>query len=360
MSWIPRPQVYWSYRQRAQDRMALVVRTDGDATALMRPVIAAIREADPDQPVYDVRTMTAVVERATGQQWLNAAVLGAFAIVALVMSAVGVYGVVAYGVRLRAREFSVRIALGARRSDVLLMVFRRGAMLVGCGVAIGMIAAVAVTRVLTGLLHGVSSTDMVSFALAILALVVPALIATIVPERRACRRRTDGRSARRVSAAVHDHERFMRVALEEARRAELLGEVPIGAVVVIGGVIVGAGCNQPITTCDPTAHAEIVALRGAAHAAGNYRLTGATLYVTVEPCLMCVGALVHARIGMLVYGTVEPKAGAVHSTQRALEHLSLNHRVEAIGGVLEEECRAVLQAFFRARRQANQANALDG
>lgn len=149
-----------------------------------------------------------------------------------------------------------------------------------------------------------------------------------------------------------DHARFMHAALDEARTAAALGEVPIGAVVVMDGTIVGAGCNQPISTCDPTAHAEIVALRAAARACDNYRLTGATLYVTVEPCLMCVGALVHARIGTVVYGAREPKAGAVESTQRAFEHSALNHLVVALGGVLEDECREVLQSFFRARRDS--------
>jgi tRNA(adenine34) deaminase len=149
---------------------------------------------------------------------------------------------------------------------------------------------------------------------------------------------------------MSDHERYMRAALDQARLAEARGEVPVGAVVVADGTIVGAGSNQPIGACDPTAHAEIVALRAAARAAGNYRLTGATLYVTIEPCLMCVGALVHARLATLVFGAREPKAGAVESTQRALEHPSLNHKVGVVTGVLEEECRAVLQAFFRSRR----------
>ena len=139
----------------------------------------------------------------------------------------------------------------------------------------------------------------------------------------------------------------MRAALEQAHEARRRGEVPIGAVVVIGGEIVGAGFNQPIGDADPTAHAEIVALRDAARRAGNYRLTGATLYVTIEPCLMCVGAMVHARVGTLVYGASEPKAGAVASTQRAHEHPALNHRLSVVGGVLEEECRELVQAFFR-------------
>jgi tRNA(adenine34) deaminase len=146
------------------------------------------------------------------------------------------------------------------------------------------------------------------------------------------------------------HDELMAVALEEARRAAEAGEVPIGAVVAIDGEIVGRGFNQPISSHDPTAHAEIVAIRDAAKTAGNYRLTGATLCVTIEPCLMCVGALVHARIGTLVYGAAEPKSGALESTVRAGELPGHNHRFEAVGGVREAECRELMQAFFRARR----------
>lgn len=142
----------------------------------------------------------------------------------------------------------------------------------------------------------------------------------------------------------------MRAALDAAEQALRAGEVPIGAVVVLDGRIIGTGFNQPIGSVDPTAHAEVVALREAARRVGNYRLTGATMYVTVEPCLMCVGALVHARIGMLVYGTPEPKAGAVRSAVRALEHPSLNHRVVVVDGVLADECRALVQQFFQERR----------
>jgi tRNA(adenine34) deaminase len=149
---------------------------------------------------------------------------------------------------------------------------------------------------------------------------------------------------------VQDHERFMRLALEEARRADAAGEVPVGAIVVLDGQVVGRGFNQPIGAVDPTAHAEIVALRDAARGVGNYRLTNAVMYVTIEPCLMCVGALVHARIGTLVFGAAEPKAGAVVSTTHALELPTLNHRVEVVGGVLADECRDVVQEFFRARR----------
>lgn len=150
--------------------------------------------------------------------------------------------------------------------------------------------------------------------------------------------------------SMEPHDTFMRAALDEARRGSAAGEVPVGAVVVLDGRIAGRGFNQPIGHSDPTAHAEIVALRDAARALGNYRLVGATLYVTIEPCLMCVGALVHARVGTLVFGAAEPKAGAVVSACRAHELPSLNHRIEVVGGVLEEDCRAVIQEFFKARR----------
>ena len=145
----------------------------------------------------------------------------------------------------------------------------------------------------------------------------------------------------------------MREAQREAREALAAGEVPVGAVVVLDGRLVGAGFNQPIGRADPTAHAEIVALRVAAREVGNYRLTGATLYVTVEPCVMCVGAIVHARVGTLVYGASEPKAGAVRSAMRALDHPALNHRVEVIEGVLDEECGQIMQEFFRDRRASS-------
>jgi tRNA(adenine34) deaminase len=142
----------------------------------------------------------------------------------------------------------------------------------------------------------------------------------------------------------------MRAALAEAARARDAGEVPVGAVVVLDGRVIGAGFNQPIGASDPTAHAEIVALRLASQTVNNYRLTGATLYVTVEPCLMCVGAMIHARIGTVVYGAAEPKAGAIVSMTRASELPGLNHRLDAIGGVLEDECRAIIQEFFKTRR----------
>jgi tRNA(adenine34) deaminase len=146
------------------------------------------------------------------------------------------------------------------------------------------------------------------------------------------------------------HEVLMDAAIEEARRARDAGEVPIGAVVSLNGEIVGRGFNQPISSSDPTAHAEIVALRDAAARLGNYRLTGATLCVTVEPCLMCVGALVHARVGTLVYGAAEPKSGAVASMVRGGELPGHNHRFEVVSGVKEAECRDLIQEFFRSRR----------
>ena len=148
----------------------------------------------------------------------------------------------------------------------------------------------------------------------------------------------------------HSDEAFMREALVLAAEAASRGEVPVGAVVVLDGRIVGRGFNQPIGSHDPTAHAEIVALRDAGTRVGNYRLTGSTLYVTIEPCQMCVGAMVHARVARLVFGTREPKAGAVESAMRAHEHPALNHRMIAEGGVMEEECRDVIQAFFASRR----------
>ena len=146
------------------------------------------------------------------------------------------------------------------------------------------------------------------------------------------------------------HTSFMRAALAEAAAAADAGEVPVGAVVVLDGEIIGRGHNQPITSHDPTAHAEIVAMRDAAARIGNYRLTGATLYVTIEPCLMCVGAMVHARIGTLVFGTPEPKAGAIESTQHAHEHPALNHRLTVVSGVLAADCRDQMTRFFASRR----------
>ena len=144
---------------------------------------------------------------------------------------------------------------------------------------------------------------------------------------------------------------LMREALAEAMLGFAAGEVPVGAVVWLDGAIVGRGYNQPIGTRDPTAHAEVVAVREAARTVGNYRLTGATVCVTIEPCLMCVGALVHARVARVVFGAAEPRAGALVSAVRALEHPGLNHRFEVVGGVLADECRAIVQVFFGERRE---------
>jgi tRNA(adenine34) deaminase len=147
-----------------------------------------------------------------------------------------------------------------------------------------------------------------------------------------------------------DHDLLMAEAIAQARSAHATGEVPIGAVVALDGEIIGRGFNHPITAVDPTAHAEVVAMREAATRLGNYRLTGATLCVTIEPCLMCVGAIVHARIGTLVYGAAEPKSGAIASMVRGGELPGLNHRFGVISGVREEECRGLMVEFFKERR----------
>jgi tRNA(adenine34) deaminase len=142
----------------------------------------------------------------------------------------------------------------------------------------------------------------------------------------------------------------MQRALELARSAEAAGEVPVGAVIVKDGTIVAEGWNRPIGSHDPTAHAEIVALRTAGEVLGTYRLTGTTLYVTLEPCAMCASAMVHARVQRLVFATTDPRAGAAGSVFNILQHPALNHRVECTGGILAEDCSALLRAFFLARR----------
>ena len=154
-----------------------------------------------------------------------------------------------------------------------------------------------------------------------------------------------------VSSAEREHDiAFMREALAEARRGLDASEVPVGAVVVIDGGVVARACNAPIALADPTAHAEVLALRAAGSAVGNYRLAGATLYATVEPCAMCAGAALHARVARLVYGAADPKAGAVESLYRLLADERWNHRVLTEGGILAEESRALLRQFFGARR----------
>ncbi len=142
----------------------------------------------------------------------------------------------------------------------------------------------------------------------------------------------------------------MRLALDEARKAEAMGEVPVGAVVVLAGEVIASGCNRNLTEKDPSAHAEIVALRAAGAKVGNHRLLDCELYVTIEPCAMCAGALIQARLKRLLYGATDPKAGAVKSVLEVLNHPALNHKMEVVPGVLADECGDLLQAFFRGRR----------
>ena len=148
----------------------------------------------------------------------------------------------------------------------------------------------------------------------------------------------------------NEDEQFMRMALEEAKKAGQEGEVPVGAVLVSSGQVIARGRNRPIALCDPTAHAEILTLREGAAKVGNYRLPGCTLYVTIEPCAMCAGALLQARVGRLVFGAEDPRAGGVRSLYTLLEDKRLNHRVEVTSGVLLQECREILRGFFRERR----------
>jgi tRNA(adenine34) deaminase len=147
-----------------------------------------------------------------------------------------------------------------------------------------------------------------------------------------------------------EDEQFMKIALEEAKRAGEEGEVPIGAVLVSEGEVIGRGRNRPISLSDPTAHAEILALREGAARMGNYRLPNSTLYVTVEPCTMCAGAILQARVRRLVFGAEDPKTGAVRSIYSLFEDERLNHRVEVTSGILLEECREILRRFFQERR----------
>jgi tRNA(adenine34) deaminase len=151
--------------------------------------------------------------------------------------------------------------------------------------------------------------------------------------------------------AANTDELFMEEALRAAQRALEAGEVPVGAIVVCAGKIVGRGSNRNLTDSDPTAHAEVVALREAGATVGNHRLNECELFATIEPCAMCAGALVHARIKRLVYGADDPKAGAVHSVMQVVNHPQLNHRMEIRVGVLGGRCAEVMQSFFRARRQ---------
>ena len=154
-----------------------------------------------------------------------------------------------------------------------------------------------------------------------------------------------------MSNNISSDEKWMRYALVMASKAADEGEVPVGAVLVRDGVKIGEGWNRPIISCDPTAHAEVVALRDAGLSESNYRLPNTTLYVTIEPCTMCAGALVHSRVGRVVYGASEPKSGVVESNPCIFDGQHLNHKVDYMGGVLATECSEIVSAFFKARRE---------
>lgn len=158
-------------------------------------------------------------------------------------------------------------------------------------------------------------------------------------------------SISRDSARLPDDATFMELALAEARMAAEAGEVPVGALVISNGEIIGRAGNRNLRDHDPTAHAEILALRQAAEHLGNHRLTGCTLYATIEPCAMCAGAVIHARIARLVYGAKDPKAGAAGSILEVINHPRLNHKMEVVSGVLDDRCSEILQDFFRRRRE---------
>lgn len=147
------------------------------------------------------------------------------------------------------------------------------------------------------------------------------------------------------------HEYWMRIALEQATIAAEAGEVPVGAVLIAGGKLIASAHNQPISRNDPTAHAEIQVLRQASQSLANYRLPGSTLYVTIEPCTMCVGALIHARVAQLVFGAREPRSGAIVSGQRLLEEGQFNHRIQVVEGILADSCGQIMQTFFQEKRK---------
>jgi putative ABC transport system permease protein len=182
-----RPQIYFSYRQRTQDRMALAVRTRSEPDLVAPALVAAIHSVDPEQPVYDARPLEAVIDRAVAQRWLQAVVLGSFATVALVLASIGVYGVIAYGVGQRSREFGIRMALGARRREIVALVLRRGAMLFGAGALVGLAAAALSLRVFSSLLYNVRVYDPFSFAAATIVMLSVALVACSLPAQRAAR-----------------------------------------------------------------------------------------------------------------------------------------------------------------------------
>lgn len=152
---------------------------------------------------------------------------------------------------------------------------------------------------------------------------------------------------------MKNDEYYMKIALKQAQTAYEVGEIPVGAVIVHNAKVIAKFHNQPITLCDPTAHAEILALRHAAKKLGNYRMNGCTLYVTIEPCLMCVGAILNARINRLVFGALEPKGGAILSRYHLFDNVKLNYALEVTQGLLEKECREIIQRFFREKRLTN-------
>ncbi len=154
-----------------------------------------------------------------------------------------------------------------------------------------------------------------------------------------------------MESTAKDDEYWMQQALLQAEKAYALGEVPVGALLVRDGEVIGAGYNQPISSADPTAHAEVVALRDGARRVGNYRLPNTTLYVTIEPCTMCAGAIIHSRVARLVYGATEPKAGVVESNLALLDQAHFNHSLSTTGGVLAEQCSDLISQFFRMRRE---------
>jgi len=153
-----------------------------------------------------------------------------------------------------------------------------------------------------------------------------------------------------VSALQREHEQRMRYALDWAKAAYAMDEVPVGAVVIIGDEVVGVGYNRTVSDCDPSAHAEIVALRRAAAKIGNYRLPSAKMYLTLEPCAMCAGAIVQARLESLIFGATDFKSGAAGSVMNVLRHEKLNHRCQVVGSILENECKELIQKFFRSKR----------
>lgn len=155
---------------------------------------------------------------------------------------------------------------------------------------------------------------------------------------------------------MFDDKYWMNEAIALAKKAALANEVPVGAIVVLDNQIIGRGFNRPISTCDPTAHAEIIALRDAATTINNYRLINASLYVTLEPCTMCTGAIIHSRIERLVYGASEPKAGVIRSQKRLLEEPYFNHKIEVYAGVCEAECGEIISHFFAQRREQKKLN----